>query len=266
MRVLVLCSGSVATVKVPEIVSEIATFADVRFICSSNAALHFLHASKKYNSAKWSRFMDVGGWDLMVTDEDEWASWSSLGDTVLHIELRRWADLVLVAPASADVLAKASQGISDSLFLSVLRAWDFSKPCVYCPAMNTVMWDHPATNTAIQLLRSWGCRFVGPTVKLLACNERGNGALAPVSDIIDEIRRALHEVEMIANATTTEKETTAESLDATMAAIEQLRVMKANERIGGKRKSRHRSLFLGSGIVSGMFLLALLKSYYLSRR
>ena len=61
-------------------------------------------------------------------DEDDWRSWRAVGDEVLHIELRRWADAVVIAPLSANTLAKAANGLCDNLLTCVVRAWDWQKP------------------------------------------------------------------------------------------------------------------------------------------
>jgi phosphopantothenoylcysteine synthetase/decarboxylase len=93
-----------------------------------------------------------------------------------------------VAPASANLIAKISSGQSDSLALCVLRAWDFAeKPCIICPAMNSVMWEHPATSSATDVLFRWGYRFIWPISKTLACNEVGKGAMASVSAIMEQV-------------------------------------------------------------------------------
>ena len=76
------------------------------------------------------------------TDDDEWGAWKQRGDPVTHIELRRWAHLLLVAPLSANTLAKLSNGICDNLLTCLARAWDFGDKCkhlVVAPAMNTAM-------------------------------------------------------------------------------------------------------------------------------
>lgn len=184
-------SGSVAALKVPEIVAELATFSEVRIVLSSFAASHFLNRSEAYNNNAWDRFVRLGGYNLIVSDADEWNLWNKLGDPVLHIELRRWADAIVVAPASADIIAKISSGISDTLLLSVIRAWDFTKPCFICPAMNTIMWTHPSTSYALSILKSWGWQVLGPVEKLLACNETGNGALVKVASIVTAVEAAL---------------------------------------------------------------------------
>ena len=149
-RILICSSGSVATLKVPEIVIELLKNKHfvVRVVCSK-ASLHFFKAAKQYNPFVWEQFEACGGETLVFTDEDEWSIWSKIGDPVLHIDLSLWADIVLVAPASADIIAKINAGISDTLLLSVLRAWNFKKPCIICPAMNTMMWEHPITGVGL---------------------------------------------------------------------------------------------------------------------
>ena len=89
------------------------------------------------------------------------------GDPVLHIELRRWADLCLVAPLSANSLAKLSNGLADNLLTSTLRAWDLSRPVVVAPAMNTFMWEHPVTRQQLDVLTQWGYTVIPPVVKIL---------------------------------------------------------------------------------------------------
>lgn len=185
-KVLIGCSGSVASLKVPELVAELSQHFQVMVIATQNSHF-FLEKSELYNADAWQRFESVGGWDVVLYDSDEWEMWTKIGHTVLHIELRRWADIFLIAPASANLIAKACVGIADNLLLSVMRAWDFAKPCVLCPAMNTVMWDHPVTNQSLATLASWGWDVLGPIEKLLACNEHGNGALAPVSVIVQHL-------------------------------------------------------------------------------
>ena len=135
----------------------------------------------------------MGGVASVLTDEQEW-SWERMGDPVLHIELRRAADLLLVCPASADVMAKISLGIADSLFLSVVRAWDFGKPAILCPAMNTVMYEHKLTLTHEEALVSMGFSIIAPVSKQLACNDVGKGALASVEDIISAVKTSLNRI------------------------------------------------------------------------
>lgn len=195
LHVLLCCSGSVATLKIPELITKIVALGriKIRVVCSSKAAYHFLERSKTYNLHYYNEFIKLGGYDLIIDEYDEWA-WNQIGDPVLHIELRKWADIIVVAPASADLIAKAASGISDSLLLSVLRAWDFknhNKPCILCPAMNSLMWDHPSTRESIDKLEKWGWIVVGPATKKLACNDTGKGALEEVNNIIQVVHGGL---------------------------------------------------------------------------
>ena len=134
----------------------------------------------------------------MLTDEEEW-SWRRKGDPVLHIELRRAADLLLVCPASADTMAKISLGIADSLFLCIVRAWDFSKPAILCPAMNTLMYEHALTRAQEEALTKMGFSLISPVSKRLACDDVGKGALAEVGDIIEVVETALHTLPLNSN-------------------------------------------------------------------
>lgn len=119
------------------------------------------------------------------TDQDEWASWKSLKDPVLHIELRKWADVFVIAPLDANTMAKIANGLSDNLLTCVVRAWDHSKQLIYAPAMNTFMWEHPHTaKHQNELQQNLAYIEVPPVVKLLACGDYGNGAMAHVTSIV----------------------------------------------------------------------------------
>ena len=102
-----------------------------------------------------------------------------------HIELSRAADLVVVAPASADLLAKMAQGRADDLATTVLLATD--KPVLAAPAMNVRMWEHPATQTNIETLAARGVRRVGPNEGDMACGEYGFGRMAEPGEILAAI-------------------------------------------------------------------------------
>jgi phosphopantothenoylcysteine decarboxylase len=152
----------------------------------------------------------------LYRDSDEWPGrgegrlWER-GDPVLHIELRRWADLLLIAPLDANTLAKLAAGLSDNLLTCVYRAWDFTRPIVLAPAMNTLMWENPLTRRHLAALladHSLGdaaaappcagpaelierinrtcprLRIVPPVTKTLACGDTGVGAMAAVEDIV----------------------------------------------------------------------------------
>lgn len=195
---LLACSGSVATVKIPELAVRLSQYFEVLIVCTQNA-MFFLMRSEAYNPSMWQKFLAIGGMDLVLEDKDEWDMWNKIGHDILHIDLRRWADVLVVAPASANLIAKASVGVCDNLLLSLLRAWEIRKrPCLLCPAMNTVMWEHPSTQPALRTLQTWGWKLVGPVEKMLACKEVGSGALAHVEDIVHATRRAVEPLHNIA--------------------------------------------------------------------
>ena len=102
-----------------------------------------------------------------------------------HIQLRRWADIVLIAPLSANTLAKLSNGICDNLLTSLMRALNPNRTKVYVfPAMNTHMWDHPFTAKQLEILKSINYQVIGPIGKLLACGDIGLGAMTEWQDIV----------------------------------------------------------------------------------
>ena len=102
-----------------------------------------------------------------------------------HIRLSREADLVLVAPASADILARMAAGMADDLATTVLLATD--KPVITAPAMNVFMWNHAATRHNLSLLHDRGIRRIGPDTGDLACGEQGGGRMAEPVQILAAI-------------------------------------------------------------------------------
>ena len=103
-----------------------------------------------------------------------------------HIQLSRSADLVLVCPATADLLAKMAAGIADDLATTLLLATD--KPVVVAPAMNVKMWLHPATQRNLATLRSDGIRVIDPAEGEMACGEYGPGRLPEPAEIMERLR------------------------------------------------------------------------------
>jgi phosphopantothenoylcysteine decarboxylase/phosphopantothenoylcysteine decarboxylase/phosphopantothenate--cysteine ligase len=108
------------------------------------------------------------------------------GEEVRHISLAKNAGLLLIAPATANIIGKAAAGIADDMLSTVLMAVR-DKPVIICPAMNTAMYEHPATSRNIETLKSWGFHFVEPKESLLACGDTGKGALADIEDIINAV-------------------------------------------------------------------------------
>jgi phosphopantothenoylcysteine decarboxylase / phosphopantothenate---cysteine ligase len=114
--------------------------------------------------------------------------WERPGE-VLHVRLARAADAAVVAPATANVLAKLANGLSDDLLSATLL--EATCPLVLAPAMHTGMWEHPATRTNVETLRARGARFVGPATGPLAHGDEGLGRLAEPADVVAAVRAAL---------------------------------------------------------------------------
>ena len=126
--------------------------------------------------------------NVVILDEDEWPGERyERGDPVLHIELRRWADVLLIAPCDANTLAKLALGLTDNCLTCVYRAWDRTRPVILAPAMNTLMWEHPATARHLEQLTADlrdSLRVLMPVNKKLACDDVGLGAMAGREEII----------------------------------------------------------------------------------
>ncbi|WP_282009402.1 bifunctional phosphopantothenoylcysteine decarboxylase/phosphopantothenate--cysteine ligase CoaBC, partial [Brevundimonas aveniformis] len=103
-----------------------------------------------------------------------------------HIVQSRWADLIVVAPATADLMAKAANGLATDLATTTLLATD--TPVLMVPAMNVRMWEHPATRRNLAQLKADGIAFVGPDEGEMACGEFGEGRLAEPPVILNAIR------------------------------------------------------------------------------
>ena len=106
-----------------------------------------------------------------------------------HIQLSRVADLLVVAPATADLMAKMAQGRADDLASTLLLATD--TPVLVAPAMNVRMWHHPATQRNLKALQGDGVRFIGPDEGEMACGEFGPGRMSEPAAILEAIRGAL---------------------------------------------------------------------------
>lgn len=175
-NLLLAATGSVAAVKIPLLLQRLRAHPlHVRLIVTQHAR-HFVDTDQ----------LQAQGTEVLL-DENEWSSWTSLSDPVLHIELRKWADALLIAPLDANTMAKMATGMCDNLLTCVVRAWDRSKPLLFCPAMNTMMWEHPVTEQQRKQLLEWGHTEVPPVVKRLACGDHGCGGMADVDDIVRSV-------------------------------------------------------------------------------
>lgn len=184
LNILIGCTGSVASVKVPLLVKlltelELPGFQINLKLAATCNSLHFFDRDLLPPSVP------------LLLDEHEWNSWKKMSDPVLHIELRRWADLMVIAPLDANTMAKIAGGLCDNLLTCVVRAWDMSKPLLFCPAMNTHMWSHPCSAKQVLALKELGYIEVPCIEKRLACGDTGYGAMAEVPTIVAQIINAV---------------------------------------------------------------------------
>ncbi len=184
MKILLGATGSVAAIRVPDLIdSFIVDGHDVQVIMTERAT-------------KFCKMWKIPSLVRIWLDKDEWINEYKVHESpVLHIELREWADLFLVAPLSANTLAKLANGLADNLLTCVARAWDLNKPIVVAPAMNTQMWEHPATEEHLLRLDLWipKLTIIEPIKKMLACGTEGIGAMAEVGDIVSMVEQALRQ-------------------------------------------------------------------------
>ncbi|MEQ9489618.1 MAG: bifunctional phosphopantothenoylcysteine decarboxylase/phosphopantothenate--cysteine ligase CoaBC [Alphaproteobacteria bacterium] len=176
-RVLLIVSGGIAAYKALELVRLLrGRGITVRAVLTKGGA-EFITPLSLSALTEDKVYTDL----FSLTDEAEMG----------HIQLSRSADLVVVAPASADILAKMATGISDSLATTLLLATD--TPVLAAPAMNVRMWQHAATQNNLSVLKDRGIHIVGPTEGDMACGEFGMGRLTEPAAILDTILLLLNE-------------------------------------------------------------------------
>ena len=207
-NVLLGVTGSVAAVRVPALFDALTAAGHTVRVVATTAATYFFDPAP------------LRALGALTLDADEWPGRAggeryARGDSVAHIELRKWAAVFLVAPLDANTLAKLAVGLCDNALTCVWRAWDVSRPVVLAPAMNTLMWQHPFTRRHLRSLaadagaghipahladdpliqqindRSPTLRIVGPITKPLACGDTGTGAMAEVPDVVAAVQAVL---------------------------------------------------------------------------
>jgi phosphopantothenoylcysteine decarboxylase/phosphopantothenate--cysteine ligase len=166
-RVLLGVTGGIAAYKSPDV---------VRRLIERGAAVQVVMTAGAREFVQPLTFQAVSGREVRSDLWDETAE-----RAMSHIELARWADLVLIAPASADFIAQLAHGMADNLLSTVCLAT--SAPLAVAPAMNRVMWANPATQANIATLRARGVHVFGPDSGSQACGETGEGRMMEPADI-----------------------------------------------------------------------------------
>lgn len=204
-RILLGVTGSVAAVRTPALYAALRAQGHEVRVVATEPSLHFFDPA------------DLGPPDAdggpLFRDADEWPAqrWQR-DDPVLHIEFRKWADLLILAPLDANTLGKIALGLCDNFLTCLVRAWDFSRPIILAPAMNTLMWQNPPTRRHLHMLLDdhgdgrqgddWSLDevdavfarhaprivLIPPQSKRLACGDVGIGAMAEVVEIARVVR------------------------------------------------------------------------------
>ena len=175
-RILLIIGGGIAAYKAPELIRQLRA-QNFAVRCLATAAATQFVAPLSLASVSGDKVYE-NLFDL--TDEAEMG----------HIQLSRDADMIVVAPATADLIARMAQGMANDLAGATLLATD--KPVLIAPAMNVRMWEHPATQRNIEKLRGDGIGLIGPEQGDMACGEFGPGRMSEPTQIADWVVQKLH--------------------------------------------------------------------------
>ncbi len=172
-HITVAVTGGIAAYKACEVVRGLMKKgADVRVAMTENAA----------------RFVGPITFEALTGRPVALTEWHTAGSdigAIAHIDITRSADLLLVMPATANILAKAANGIADDLVSALICAR--RAPVVFAPAMNVNMWKNPATQKNVETLRKHGCGFIGPAEGYQACGDVGAGRMSEPAEIVERV-------------------------------------------------------------------------------
>ncbi|HVU19031.1 MAG TPA: bifunctional phosphopantothenoylcysteine decarboxylase/phosphopantothenate--cysteine ligase CoaBC [Candidatus Didemnitutus sp.] len=175
-NILFIITGSIAAYKACAVVSALVQRGHAVKVVTTASARHFIGAATLEG----------------LTGEPPLSDLFAGGAALEHIQLTRWADLVVVCPATANTLNRFAAGLADDLPGALFLARDRSKPWLVAPAMNPAMWTHPATNAAVARLTDWGVHFVDVGTGTTACGESGEGRMAEPDRILLTIDQHLN--------------------------------------------------------------------------
>jgi len=174
-KILFLMTGSIACYKACQVLSRLVQSGHDVQVVASPAALQFVGNST------------IEGLTGKSVISDLYAP----GNVMEHIHLMRWADLIVVAPATANYINKIARGVGDDLLTTLFLAHDFKKPFLLAPAMNTSMYEHPITQESLQKLRDIGITVLDSASGILACGEIGTGKLLDPDSLLTQIQKFL---------------------------------------------------------------------------
>ena len=175
MKVVVGITGGIAAYKAPELVRLLKKAGHEVRCAATGHALQFVTRVTLETVSQNPLYSD-----LFASGSTE------------HISLKDWGDMLVVAPATANIIGKAASGIADDALSTLILAFS-GKPVVMAPAMNSLMWAHPAVQHNIATLKGWGIRMVGPAEGELACGVNGIGRMAEPEEIAETVLSSFHQ-------------------------------------------------------------------------
>lgn len=228
MNILLAGTGSVAAIKYWKLFKALTEIGNVKGVLTEKGKFFAEKGIKEisvnrddiYTDGEYYKDWEIGEWE-----------WEKIGDPIPHIDLKDWAEILVIAPLTANTLTKMAVGICDNLLTSMYYAWPKNKPIIVAPAMNTDMWNNPLTGKHLKTLNSKHCScerispeafytfketicqktendiFFGyqlktktffviePVEAKLACGVTGKGAMAPIKNIVNIVKRFENEMD-----------------------------------------------------------------------
>ena len=176
-NILLAVTGSISAYKAADLTSQLTKLGHQVKILMTPAATAFITPLTLQVLSKQAVLVEV------MTEDDS--------KQIQHIDLGKEADLFLVAPASANTIAKLAIGLADNMVTSTALALPQGTKKILAPAMNTKMLEHPATQRNLKLLQDYGYQIIQPRHATLACGDQGSGALASIETILTTIQESL---------------------------------------------------------------------------
>ena len=173
-NILLAVTGSISAYKAADITSQLTKLGHQLKVIMTPAATAFITPLTLQVLSK-----NPVGLDVMIEEDPQ---------RIEHIDIGKETDLFLVAPASANTIAKLAMGLADNMVTSTALALPQETKKILAPAMNTKMLEHPATQRNLKLLQDYGYQIIQPRHATLACGDQGSGALATVESIVKAVK------------------------------------------------------------------------------
>ena len=174
MRIIVGITGGIAAYKAPMLVRLLVKAGHEVRCAVTEHALEFVTRTTLETVSKNPLYCDL---------------FAGNGSSTEHISLKDWGDMIVVAPATANIIGKVASGVADDALSTLLLAMS-GKRVMLCPTMNSMMWSHPAVQRNVEQLKQWGIEVVGPAGGELACGDEGVGRMVEPEQIVAAIEGA----------------------------------------------------------------------------